>query len=121
MTTEIWIVSLLFLGISLLVSSILKSKFTGYNKIPLANGLSGKEIAEEMFRENGIYDVKVTSVEGFLSGHYNPKDKIINLSAEVYNGNSISAAATTYLVAALAAVVTLIQYVMIYLNSRDRG
>ena len=72
MTTEIWLVSILFLRISLLVSAILKSKFTRYSKIPLANGLSGKEITEKMLRENGIYDVKVTSLGGFLSNHYNP-------------------------------------------------
>lgn len=93
MTTQIWLVSLLFLGISLLVSAILKSKFTRYSKILLANGLSGREIAEKMLRENGIYDVKVTSVEGFLSDHYNPVNKTVNLSPDVYNGTNISAAA----------------------------
>lgn len=93
MTNEIFLVSLLFLGISFLVSAILKSKFTKYGKIGLANGLSGREIAEKMLRENGIYDVKVTSVEGFLTDHYNPVNKTVNLSPEVYNGTSISAAA----------------------------
>ena len=93
MSNEIFIVSLLFLGISFIVSAILKSKFTKYSKIPLSNGLSGREIAEKMLQENGIYDVKVTSVNGFLSDHYNPKDKTVNLSPDVYNGRSISAAA----------------------------
>lgn len=93
MTSEIMIVSLVFLGISFLVSAVLKSKFTKYSKIPLANGLSGREIAEKMLRENGIYDVKVTSVEGFLSDHYNPANKTVNLSPDVYNGTSVSAAA----------------------------
>jgi len=93
MSNEIFIVSLLFLGISFIVSAILKSKFTKYSKIPLANGLSGREIAEKMLRENGIYDVKVTSVDGFLSDHYNPVNKTVNLSSDVYNGTSISAAA----------------------------
>jgi uncharacterized protein len=93
MTSEIMLVSLLFLGLSFLVSAVLKSKFTKYSKIPLANGLSGREIAEKMLRENGIYDVKVTSVQGFLSDHYNPADRTVNLSPEVYNGTSISAAA----------------------------
>ncbi|MBI5859024.1 MAG: zinc metallopeptidase [Sphingobacteriales bacterium] len=93
MTTEIWIVSMAFLGISLLVSGILKSKFSRYAKIPLANGLSGREIAEKMLKENGIYNVKVTSVEGFLSDHYNPLNRTVNLSPDVYNGTSISAAA----------------------------
>lgn len=93
MTSEIMIVSLVFLGISFLVSAILKSKFTKYSKVPLSNGMTGKEIAEKMLRENGIYDVKVTSVEGFLSDHYNPANKTVNLSPDVYNGASVSAAA----------------------------
>lgn len=93
MTSEIWVVSLVFLGISFLVSAILKNKFTKYSKIGLANGLSGKEIAEKMLRENSIYDVKVISVEGFLSDHYNPVNKTVNLSPDVYNGTSVSAAA----------------------------
>ena len=93
MTNEIMLVSILFLGISFLVSSILKGKFTRYSKQPLSNGLSGKEIAEKMLRENGIYDVSVTSVEGFLSDHYNPLNKTVNLSPDVYHGTSVSAAA----------------------------
>ena len=93
MTSEIFLVSMVFLGISFIVSAILKSKFTKYGKIPLAAGLSGREIAEKMLREDGIYDVKVTAVEGFLSDHYNPANKTVNLSPEVYNGTSIAAAA----------------------------
>lgn len=93
MYTEIWIVSLLFMGVSFIVSAILKSKFTKYSKVPLSNGMSGREVAEKMLRESGIYDVKVTSVEGFLSDHYNPVNKTVNLSPEVYNGQSVSAAA----------------------------
>src|SRR5690349_2037109 len=93
MTPAIMIVSLVFLGISMLVSLVLKSKFTKYSKVPLSNHLTGREIAEKMLRENGIYDVKVTSVEGFLSDHYNPANKTVNLSPDVYNGISVSAAA----------------------------
>ena len=93
MTPEIMLVSLLFVGISFVVSMILKSKFTKYSKIPLANGMSGKQIAEKMLRENGIYDVTVTTSQGFLSDHYNPSNKTVNLSPEVYQGTSISAAA----------------------------
>lgn len=93
MTQELFYISLLFMGISFIVSMILKSKFTKYGKIPLANGLSGKQIAEKMLRENGIYDVQVTASQGFLSDHYNPINKTVNLSPEVYNGTSISAAA----------------------------
>lgn len=93
MSNSIFLVSLLFLGISFLVSAILKGKFTKYGKIRLSNGMTGREIAEKMLRENGIYDVKVTSVEGFLTDHYNPVNKTVNLSPDVYNGNSVSAAA----------------------------
>src|SRR6478672_7840691 len=93
MTPSIMIVSLLFLGISMLVSLVLKSKFKKYSKIPLSNGMTGREVAEKMLRENGIYDVKVTSVDGFLADHYNPANKTVNLSPDVYNGNSVSAAA----------------------------
>lgn len=93
MTQEILFVSLLFMGISFIVSMILKGKFAKYSKIPLANGLNGKQIAEKMLRENGIYDVQVTASQGFLSDHYNPLNKTVNLSPEVYKGTSISAAA----------------------------
>lgn len=87
------IVSLIFIGISMIVSSILKSRFSAYSKIPLQARLTGKEIAERMLRENGIYDVKVVSVEGFLSDHYNPANKTINLSPEVYSNYSVASAA----------------------------
>ena len=87
------IVSLIFLGISMLVSMVLKNKFQKYAKVPLSNGLTGREVAEKMLRENGIYDVKVTSVDGFLSDHYNPATKTVNLSPDVFNGSSIAAAA----------------------------
>ena len=93
MTMSIMLLSLVFIGISMLVSGILKRRFTTYGKIPLAARLTGKEVAEKMLRENGIYDVKVVSVQGFLSDHYNPVNKTINLSPEVYNNYSISAAA----------------------------
>lgn len=93
MTPGIMLVSILFIGISLIVSMILKGKFSKYSKIPLANGMSGKQVAEKMLRENGIYDVKVTAGQGFLSDHYNPVNKTVNLSPEVYEGTSISSAA----------------------------
>ena len=93
MTPSIMIVSLIFIGISMLVSAILKSRFSAYSKIPLQARLTGKEIAERMLRENGIYDVKVVSVQGFLSDHYNPVNKTINLSPEVYENYSVAAAA----------------------------
>jgi len=85
-------VSLVFLGISMVASMILKSKFAAYARLPLANGMTGKEIAEKMLADNGIFDVKVVSVEGFLSDHYNPLTRTVNLSPEVYEGRTIASA-----------------------------
>lgn len=79
--------------IGMAVSSKLKSKFKEYGAMPLSAGMSGKEVAERMLRENGIYDVRVMSADGFLSDHYNPGDKTVNLSPDVFAGRSISAAA----------------------------
>lgn len=79
--------------IGMIISSVLQGKINKYKQVPLRAGLTGKEVAEKMLRENGIYDVKITSVDGFLSDHYNPLDKTVNLSPDVYNGTSISAAA----------------------------
>jgi Zn-dependent membrane protease YugP len=93
MTPGILFVSLIFIGISLLVSMVLKSKFSAYSKAVLSRGLNGKEIAEKMLRDHGIMDVKVVSVNGFLSDHYNPLNKTINLSPDVYNGISVASAA----------------------------
>jgi len=92
---SILLVSLLFMGISMLVSMVLKGKFSKYSKVPLRSGLTGREVAEKMLRENGIYDVKVVSVDGFLSDHYNPVNKTVNLSPDVYNGTSVAAAAVS--------------------------
>lgn len=93
LTPGVMFISLIFLGISMLVSYRLKSKFKKYAAIPLSSGLSGKQVAEKMLRDNGIYDVQVVSVNGFLSDHYNPADKTVNLSPDVYAGTNISAAA----------------------------
>lgn len=93
MDPSIMLVSLIFVGISMLVSMRLKGKFKQYSKVYLSSGLTGKEVAEKMLKENGIYDVKVTSSNGFLSDHYNPMDKTVNLSPDVYNGVSVAAAA----------------------------
>lgn len=79
--------------VGMIVSNRLKSKFREYSEVPLQRGMSGKEVAEKMLQDNGIYDVRVVSVQGFLSDHYNPMEKTVNLSPEVYAGRSISAAA----------------------------
>lgn len=79
--------------LSWVFSSRLKRKFRKYSQVQLGSGLSGREIAELMLRDNGIYDVTVTSVEGQLTDHYNPSNKTVNLSPDVYNGRSAAAAA----------------------------
>ena len=79
--------------IGMFISNRLKSKFELYSQHALRNGMSGKEIAEMMLRHYGIYDVKVQLAQGFLTDHYNPMDKTVNLSEPVYSARSISAAA----------------------------
>ncbi|OWK74172.1 hypothetical protein CBW16_01800 [Flavobacteriaceae bacterium JJC] len=79
--------------VSWLVSSRLKSKFEYYSQVHLRNGMSGKEVAEKMLRDNGINDVKVISVPGQLTDHYNPADKTVNLSEGVYMQRNAAAAA----------------------------
>jgi Zn-dependent membrane protease YugP len=88
-----WII---FIGIMLaswLVSHRLKAKMEKYSKINLPSGQTGKQVAEQMLRDNGIYDVTVTSTPGFLTDHYNPATKTVNLSEPVYHQRSITAAA----------------------------
>ena len=82
-----------FMVIGGIVSSRLKSKFKKYSQIATISGMSGKEIAEKMLADNNINDVKVISVTGKLTDHYNPIDKTINLSADVFQGRHVSAAA----------------------------
>jgi uncharacterized protein len=79
--------------VSMFVSNKLKSKFKQYSKVHLQNGMSGKEIAEKMLVDNGINDVKVISVPGLLTDHYNPVNKTVNLSEGVYSQRNASAAA----------------------------
>lgn len=87
---------ILFIGIALLsylVQWNLNRKFKKYSKIPLSNGMTGKDIAIKMLHDNGIYDVTVTSTPGQLTDHYNPTNKTVNLSEGVYNSTSVAAAA----------------------------
>jgi len=77
----------------MLVQSRLKNKFKKYSKLHLQNGLSGREIAEKMLTDHGIYDVKVISTKGQLTDHYNPQNKTVNLSESVYNERNAAAAA----------------------------
>lgn len=86
-------IMIIFFALSFMVSMQLKSKFSRYSRIALPRGLSGKEVAELMLHNHGIYDVKVISVKGELTDHYNPANKTVNLSPDVYNGRSIASAA----------------------------
>jgi Zn-dependent membrane protease YugP len=86
------IAGIMFL-VGMMVSNRLKSKMTEYGQVGLSNRLTGKQIAEKMLRDNGIYDVQVVSTPGFLSDHYNPENKTVNLSPEVYDGESVTASA----------------------------
>ena len=89
----IWIIFIGFALLSWLISYQLKRRFKEYSLIPTANGMSGKEVVEKMLRDHMIYGVKIESVEGQLTDHYNPTDKTINLSEEVYYGTNVAAAA----------------------------
>lgn len=87
---------ILFGGIALvsfLVQWNLKNKFEKYGKVLLPNRMTGKDIAIKMLHDNGIYDVRVISTPGQLTDHYNPVDKTVNLSEDVYNDCSVAAAA----------------------------
>ena len=88
-----WIIFGVFMLLSMGVGSMLKSKFATYSKVRLQSGLTGKEVAEKMLRDNGIYDVIVISTPGHLTDHYNPVSKTVNLSLNVYNSCSVAAAA----------------------------
>jgi Zn-dependent membrane protease YugP len=87
------VIGLFFMGIGWIVSSRLKNKFKKYSQIRLTKDLTGAEIARLMLADNGIHDVKVMSVAGQLSDHYNPANKTVNLSEGVFNGRSAAAAA----------------------------
>ena len=84
---------IVIMGASWIVGWRFKSKFNEYAQIELANGMSGKDVAEKMLHDHGIIDVKIISVEGQLTDHYNPLDRTVNLSPDVYHGHSVAAAA----------------------------
>ena len=90
---NIWIIFIGFMILSWIVSLVLKSKFKKYSKILVDNGMTGRDVAERMLRDHGISGVRVECVPGQLTDHYNPVDKTINLSPDVYNGRNISSAA----------------------------
>ncbi|WP_423148790.1 zinc metallopeptidase [Rubrolithibacter danxiaensis] len=89
----IWILFIGITAISFIVQWRFKSKFKQYSEVPLLSGMTGREVAERMLHDNGIYDVKIISVDGQLTDHYNPSDRTVNLSPEVALGRSVAAAA----------------------------
>jgi Zn-dependent membrane protease YugP len=91
--TGIWIIFIAFALISWLISSQLKRRFVEYSNIPTANGMSGRDVAEKMLRDNGVFGVSIGSVSGQLTDHYDPTKKTINLSEDVYYGKNVAAAA----------------------------
>ena len=88
-----WIIFIGFMILSWITQHNLKQKFDAYSKVPTAPGLTGREVAERMLRDNGIYDGTVTCTPGALTDHYNPVERTVNLSEPVYNTCSIAAAA----------------------------
>ena len=88
-----WIIFIGVAVLSWLVQLNLQNKFKKYSRIPTGNGMTGREVAQKMLNDNGIYDVQVTCTPGHLTDHYNPMNKTVNLSESVYNSNSIMAAA----------------------------
>lgn len=90
---SIWVIMILVMVASYLIQNTLMSRFEKYSQVRNSNGMTGAEIASMMLRQNGIYDVRVSCIEGQLTDHYNPQTKTVNLSRSVYEGNSIAAAA----------------------------
>ncbi len=88
-----WVIFIGVAILSYLVQANLKNKFERYSQMPLSNGMTGRDVAEKMLRDNGIYDVRVISTPGMLTDHYNPANKTVNLSEDVYGTCSVAAAA----------------------------
>lgn len=86
-----WILFITIALASWLVSALMQQRFKKYSKVYIP--LTGKQVAEKMLRDNGIYDVQVVSTPGHLTDHYDPRTKTVNLSDSVYNSNSVAAAA----------------------------
>ena len=90
---NIWVIMILVMVCSLLVQTMLQSRFEKYSKVGLPSGMTGAEVAEKMLHDNGIYDVKVVATRGSLTDHFNPQTKTIALSEGVYGNRSVAAAA----------------------------
>jgi Zn-dependent membrane protease YugP len=88
-----WLLIIIIGVVGLIVQSRLRSVFAKYSQVPFPGGMTGRDVAEKMLRDNGITDVKVVSTPGMLTDHYNPQTQTVNLSSDVYNSCSVSAAA----------------------------
>lgn len=88
-----WILFIGIMLVSMIVQWRFKNKFKKYSEMPLSSGMTGRDIAQQMLHDNGIYDVEIISVQGQLTDHYNPQNRTVNLSPEVYQGRSVAAAA----------------------------
>ncbi len=88
-----WILLIAIGVIGMIVQGKLQSVFAKYSRVPFAGGMTGREVAEKMLRDNGIHNVTVTATKGHLTDHYDPRNNTVNLSESVYNSNSVSAAA----------------------------
>lgn len=89
----LFIISILFTIVGFILSSVLKSKFNKYAQVGLSNGMSGAEVAATMLKQHHLQDVRITQVDGHLTDHYNPQDRTVNLSYDVYHGRNVAAAA----------------------------
>ncbi|MBQ7750652.1 MAG: zinc metallopeptidase [Bacteroidales bacterium] len=92
-SSTIWILMIAVMVASLLIQQMLKSRFAKYSEIPLSSGITGADVARRMLEDHGIRDVSIVSIDGTLTDHYNPQTKTVNLSKDVYYGNSVAAAA----------------------------
>ena len=88
-----WILLIIVAILGFVVQQMLSSRFKKYSGVPLDNRMTGRDVAEKMLHDNGIFDVKVVSTSGMLTDHYNPSNKTVNLSEGVYASNSVAAAA----------------------------
>lgn len=90
-STMIWIIMIAVMVLSMIIHNMLQSRFKKYSQVPL--GMSGAEVASRMLAAHGIRDVKIVSIQGKLTDHYDPTTKTVNLSEDVYYGRSVAAAA----------------------------
>lgn len=92
-TTVFWVLIILVMVGGAIVQMVLQARFKRYSQVRLTSGMTGREVAEKMLHDAGIYDVQVLSTTGKLTDHYNPANKTIKLSEVVYDTNSVAAAA----------------------------